>query len=358
MDKRFKEIVLSGTPRERGLAYGQACKVEIEQCIANYAELFMYRKQLSMKAACAGAAKYLPSMNEEVPELVEEIRGAAEGAGVGFDELLAVNSRSEILHRLADDADGSQECTAIAALPPVTADGQVFAAQSWDFCTVQRETAVVVKILAHDEVPALVFITEAGMVGGIGMNSEGIAIELNALRTQQCDIGLPVHVRMRRILEATTMTAAYGAAVRGPIPAAANLIITHRDGLALDLELDPEAVDVIQPDRGLIIHTNHYIGPRQQFDHRHSDTGSTYIRFQRAHQLLDGRTGIDRGYLQKMFRDHHGYPTSICAHPTLMKPEIGKNSTNLAVIMELTENSMYLASGNPCESEFMRITMP
>ena len=54
----------------------------------------------------------------------------------------------------------------------------------------------------------------------------------------------------------------------------------------------------------------------------------------------------------RMLSDHAGYPYSICDHENMNDPEILRDATNFGVIMDLSENCMYLAPGNPCESEF------
>ena len=207
--------------------------------------------------------------------------------------------------------------------------------------------------------PDLLVFPEAGMIGGKGMNSAGLSLTLNALRTKEHGDGLPVHLRMRRILECTTLNQAYEQAVRGAMPSAANLMMTHKDGVALDVELDPSGIDVLLPQQGVLVQTNHFLGPKNLPILDHAGSGSTYIRLQRAQQLVCDKQALTVEHAQAAFRDHKGYPTSICAHPTnpANPVTVAQNATNFGLVMDLTHLEAWLAWGNPCENPFVKITV-
>ena len=355
----FKEVTLTGTPYARGLKYGQVCREEIAVSVRNYQELFALRKQLTWEQAQQLSRRYLPAIRALDEAYIDEMQGIADGAGITFDEVLAINARTELLHTGLTADDLVQECTAFAAMPPATTDDLVLAGQTWDFSLPQRQAVVIVRIPGDGDRPDLLFFPEAGMIGGKGLNSAGLSLTLNALRTREYGDGVPVHLRMRRILECTTLSRAYEQAVRAPIPAAANLLMTHRDGVALDVELDPFGVDVLLPERGVLVHTNHFLGPKMTLTHEHAGSGSTYIRLQRARQLFCDRQGLTVEDAQAAFRDHKGYPTSICAHPSDPSPSVtvSHSATNFGLVMDLTHNVAWLAWGNPCEHPFVKITV-
>ena len=56
--------------------------------------------------------------------------------------------------------------------------------------------------------------------------------------------------------------------------------------------------------------------------------------------------------IKRMLSDHAGYPYSICDHEDPKYPVAVRDDTDFAIIMDLTENCMHLAYGNPCENEF------
>ena len=210
----FKEVTLTGTPYERGLQYGQTCKEEIAISVRNYQALFALRKNLTWEQALQLSRRYLPAIRALDEAYIDEMQGIADGAGITFDEVLAINARTELLHTGLSADDLVQECTAFAAMAPATKDDVVLAGQTWDFTLLQRQAVVIVRIPGDGVRPDLLFFPEAGMIGGKGMNSAGLSLTLNALRTKEHGDGLPVHLRMRRILECTTLHQAYEQAVR------------------------------------------------------------------------------------------------------------------------------------------------
>ena len=107
------------------------------------------------------------------------------------------------------------------------------------------------------------------------------------------------------------------------------------------------------------MHTNHFLGPKNLLTHDHAGSGSTYIRLQRAQQLFCDKQALTVEHAQAAFRDHKGYPTSICAHPTNPANPItvAQNATNFGLVMDLTHLEAWLAWGNPCENPFVKITV-
>ncbi len=354
----FKEVTIQGTPYERGLQYGRACPKEIALSIRNYTELLQLRKKMSWEQAKALSLKYLPAIRAAGEAYVQEMQGIADGAGVSFEDVLVLNARSELLHTpIPADPEEGMECTAFCAMGQATCDGSILAGQTWDFTLAQREAVIILRILGEAGKPTILMFPEAGMIGGKGCNSAGLSLTLNALRTSEYRIGLPVHIRMRRILECTRLHEAYEQAVSGIMPGAANLMMAHKDGVALDVELAPNGVDVLLPEQGVLVHTNHFIGPRHSLYHGHSAGGSTYIRLQRAKQLFC-RTDLTMEDAEAAFRDHAGWPTSICAHAVhTERPLLEQNGTNFGLLMDLTHGIVRLAAGNPCETPFTQISI-
>ena len=347
---KFKEITVSGTPYERGLTYGQLCREEIHISIKGYETLFKETKGITWEDARKISEYYLSVLRDTEPDYVEEMRGIAEGAEVDLLDIAAFNSRTEIIYAQASKADVS-ECTTISLMAPATEGGRVIAAENWDYSTLLRNSLVIVHVYQEDK-PDFVMVTEAGMIGGIGMNDRGIAVLLNALTTTVPCQGIPLRARMRSMLEAETLGDAYVQGGRMPVTVA-NLIATHKDGVAIGFEMDSQDIEPLIPEDGFLVHTNHYIGPKMYLTHDVNHRGSSYIRLQRIRSLVKERHGhITIEDVMSMLRDHAGYPYSICDHENMKDALVNRDATNFGIIMDLTENCMYLAPGNPCESEF------
>lgn len=357
----FPEITLTGSPYEKGFTHGSVCREQVLRSLDSYGRRFKRSKDLMWEEAHQHAQKFLSLFTGEYARYIEEMHGIADGAGVAFEDILTINLRTELLYTDFVEAErGNMGCTAFSAVPPVTAGNITLAGQTWDFTRSQREATVIARIPEEDGRPAILMFLEGGFVGGKGVNSAGISLTLNALSTKQGGIGIPLHIRMRRMLESRTLNAAYREATAAPIPFGANLILTHKDGISLSLELDPSGVDVIMPENGIIAHTNHYYGPKMILNHSHSAGASTYVRLQRMLQLMKSRDALTQADLESFCADHAGSPSSICTHPLpehTPQQQLIDGATNYAFVIDLTNGIIRFACGNPCENGFETISL-
>ena len=346
---KFKEITVRGTAYERGCSYGQMCREEIGVSIKVYQTLFEGLKGISWEEARTIAERYLALTRDFEPDYAEEMLGIADGANVDLLDIAALNARTEIMYA-AEKAE-AKECTTISLMPPATADGRVIAAQNWDYNRQLRDSVVITHVYQENK-PHFVMVAEAGMIGGIGMNDRGVAVMLNALRTTVPCEGIPLRARMRAMLEAETLSDAYVRGSHAPVTVA-NLVATHKDGVAIGFEMDSRSVEPMIPEDGVLLHTNHYIGPKMYLANDVNHMGSSYIRLQRIRTLIKECYGkITVEDIMRMLKDHAGYPQSLCDHENMNDRPENRSATNFAVIMDLTENCMHLAPGNPCENAF------
>lgn len=348
-----KEVTVGGTPYERGVQYGRACREEILLSVQNY--IHWYAKRMSWEEVQRRAMRYLPALREAGEEYIEEMQGVADGAGVDFAEIMVINSRSEPMDPVPGEG-APQECTAFSAFPPATADGAVLAGQNWDLFRAHREAVVILRILPSEGKPGILMFPEAGMIGAMGMNDAGIGLTLNALSTLTKQYGLPLHIRMRKILEQKTIGKAFDCIMEGNRPSSGHLMITHKDGVGLGMEMDPADVDVLQPENGVMVHTNHFVGPK--FAARpDQNSASSYIRYQRITAHLKGKTGLTTEHIKAALRDHAGYPDSVCTHAVAGTDgsELWHSATNFSLIMDLVHGTAEFAYGNPCESGYVTL---
>ena len=211
---------------DRGFAFGAALPREIARTLALYRRLLQ-----GMSLQEAGSGVRLPD------ELMDEVDGIASGAGVNVFELLAVNARTELL------AGG---CSVVAR--------GAWLAQTWDW---HPAASPVVWVVCVDG-GWLCTITEAGMVGKIGLNSWGVSCGFNYLRTSlDGSGGMPVHALARLVLGCRS--AAEARAVLAGASASVALTVAAPDGLFC-AEVSPGGVRFVAPDEdGWLVHTNHFL---------------------------------------------------------------------------------------------------
>src|SRR5439155_2303373 len=102
----YPHVRVAGSPRHRGRRYGEQAADRVVRSIAVYKESFAVRWGLEWSTARRIGQQYLDSVEAFAPAAVEEMSGIAEGAGVDFVDVLALNCRTEIGAYGAAAADG------------------------------------------------------------------------------------------------------------------------------------------------------------------------------------------------------------------------------------------------------------
>src|SRR5262249_4446458 len=111
------------------------------------------------------------------------------------------------------------------------------------------------------------------------------------------------------------------------------------------------------PTRGALVHTNHFLSPPPG-----TEEVSIYampdslVRLQRVQSaLLDSTELYDIKALHRVLSDHADFPAAVCCHPDPREDSAEQWATVMSVVMDLQDRTMWLASGNPCASEFVEL---
>ena len=353
--KEFITIEAEGSAYEIGFAHGTLGKKQVLNSINTYKVMFKDYSNLSWDLAKERSRAYIEPIQNYDKDIMEEIRGVAEGAGVDIEDILALNARSEVI-MMTGSAVPSGGCTSCAITPESTLSGNTILAQNWDWKGDQIESMVVLKIKQKNK-PNITMITEGGIIGKIGFNSCGLGVCLNALGMKGNPKGLPLHVILRGILNREKISDAIERINSVQNACAANYLIAHKVGEALDVEKAPGDFDVLYPVDGIITHSNHFTVDRlKPNDTLRLMASDSYMRKGRSDKLLRQYKGkIDINVVKSVLRDHADYPDAICRH-TDPKDDPGlAHCTVFSIIMDLSAQQMYVTKGAPCESEYQLI---
>ena len=326
MIEPFPLIEVSGPPRERGRQYGEQAAARIARGVEHYAGQ-LARTSLGWAGIRGLVTDYLPHIERFEPAYVDEMRGIAEGAGLDFEAIVLLNARTEILKlgqrggrredRMPEPPDG---CTGLVALPEATQARRLIHAQNWDWKAECAETAVVLAI-HRDDGPDLLTFTEAGGLARSGFNAAGIAISANYL---ECDrdyrqLGVPLALIRRKVLESGHLALAMRAVYATPKSGANNMIVSHAGGIAIDFECAPDETFQVHPDRGLLVHANHWVSPvalAKLTDTGIANTPCTLYRDLRVRSLLAPQIGsLTREAVKTALFDNFAAPWSVCRPP-------------------------------------------
>jgi isopenicillin-N N-acyltransferase like protein len=391
----FPEISVSGTPYARGRQYGAAAAPRVRHSIASYARLFAHRRGLDWPAVQAEALRYQSLLAEVAPDLLDEMRGIADGTGEAFAAILALNVRTELMSGVPTGfahPDGSAalarnkalgvpqhseevaapvaavganpiddgECTTAAAQPAATRTGGTLLAQTWDWQGDQRGACVLLRVESPGE-PSILTMTEAGMVAKIGINSAGVAVGLNLLRSHSDgrEVGMPVHVLLRKMLQAPGFAAARAMADMALPGGSSCVTLASAGGNLVSLELTPAGVAEVWPVDGLLAHANHCVDAGAAADEcPHEPISTSYERYDRAAELLQAAAGqIDVPALQAILRDRENAPRCICRSPNLDLPPVDRGESVCGIVIDLEARVMHVAPDVPSEVAFTPVAL-
>ena len=346
METRYREIEVSGTPLEMGRQIGEAAREEIRGFAAIGLERVNKTIPVARARALAVARDSIPYVESYSPDMLEEMRGMEDSSGVSLEELMLLQVRNQ----LRPDEDAG--CTSFSIAPSFNQQRTAIVGQNWDNDPALDPFTVVLTRRPAGK-PALMNITQAGLIAYIGLNDAGIGVCLNTLPAPNRPLGVPHYFAVRAIFEATSLDQAAQAVRRADRALPANIILVTPQGPA-DLEVTVDDVHVLRDEgTGLVFHTNHCLHPDLvPINDDFPELIESGPRLQRINQLfgeLDRPLSLEG--IKAALQDHENHPKSICRHPN-DHPTNGFWVSVFSVIIEADAGVMHLTRGNPCSHPY------
>jgi len=337
----MKKITCSGTSREIGLQHGSEAKLQISRCIDFYADLFLKSAKKNWHEVRELAMMFEPTIRKNWPAYLEEMEGIALGAQVPFSDILALNVRTEITFGLFSDG-----CTALSWRTPDSS----FLAQNWDWMSAQKQNLVALTI--HQQTqnkPTIKMITEAGLIGKIGLNSAGVGVCLNAIKVKGMDPSrIPCHLGLRLVLDSFSREEAVRELKACGVASSCHMLVADATG-GVGLEWSFRDLSKVEMNAARqVFHTNHYLAVHEQGVVDTVWLKDSLVRIVRVQQLC-GRLGDSPTMREvtEVFKDEKGLPTSICRHEL----DDGATSTLFNIVMDLEARKATVTLGRPVEPE-------
>ena len=345
-------------PRVRGRQHGEAARERIERSIAYYEAGFARASGLTWEGVLERVPRWNPLIESYLPGALEEVEGIAAGSNRQVEEILALNARGELSHGNPFDA-AADECSSFAITEEASGDAHVYCGQNWDWREQTRDTLVMLRIEQQPK-PTIVMQTDAGQIGRHGANSAGIALNANGLGGRFGDgLGIPQPYIRRKVLDSAGFDDALEAVFESRQVICTNLLLTHRDGFAIDLETTPGRHGWMYPTAGLLVHGNHFIAfvPSQLADSYRPFSPDSLYRVPRIERVLrraaEARTSeAMRVLVREAMSDHFGHPNSVCNHPDGRRHPLDRYTTVASSLVDLTTGEYWVALGNPCEHDY------
>jgi len=367
-EKKLHVLTLTGGPRERGLSHGE----EMREEIARHLELWRedLRKDTGMSPddyldKFYAETDFFPAIEQFAPDLLEEVRGIAEGSGQDF---------RVVLTRQMSDEDPwfrqilkfgrpimKEHCSSLGAWDQDERPNLI--AQNMDTPGYCDGLQLILKIKEADsDLESLVF-TVAGKISLAGMNNRCVGICCNTLLQLNFNTkGLPEDFIVRKTLQQQDLAHAIGFMNSIPHASGQNYIMGDVSGV-VDLECSGSKVVLCPGNRGQcrLIHTNHPLVNDDQSswkgmieEGRECDPESikkilagmtTELRFTALSREVQKEQPIDIKRAVDILSQHEG---PVCIHH-------GDDLYTLGcLIMELDPDNprFHIAPGPPCETQF------
>jgi len=344
---------VAAPPDRRGEEFGEAHAERIGATVDGYVELFHAAAPEPVDPEALGNDA-LELIRAWAPAAAEEIEAIARGAGLPPGIVGAINARTEILGICGRRMRG--ECSTFLALS-TTAAGS-FGAQTWDWHDHLADNWLVWTIELPDG-RLLHTLTEYGVLGKAGLNSDGVAVMLNILhhRDDGVGMGIPVHVVARRILETgADLNRALTVATDVPVSASTSLTLVGHDGdecSAVCVELTPGGPGVLVPDPdGIFVRTNHFLSSHAGVGDLEPQLGpDSLLRYDVLRRRIAAARPESTEECFAILRSHYGGGGAICAHPD-DDADVGSRYATLATTAyDFEQNTMEVIGGGPCSDE-------
>jgi predicted choloylglycine hydrolase len=362
-------VVLEGGPRKRGRAHGEELRPRIKEAVRAWKD----RLQRDLDGhpdtyldEFVENTNFLKAIRKWTPDLLEEVKGIAEGSEMAFKTIYAYQLCDEEWwyrrnRSLGISLSDQARCSALgvfgqAGTPPLLAQNMDIPSWTNGFQTLWR--------IKHPDtgLEALVF-SYAGLIALNGLNNRSVGVCVNALlQLDQRRDGLPVAFVIRGALERPTFAAAVRF-VKGVRHASGqNYLIGGRDEIASWECSANKVIRFIPPESGTrICHTNHPLANDSQSIYREVIERSTAEKIKNALRNSETRLRALETYvkdpavritvetLKAALRSHDDPQNSVCYD---LREEHDGFTAGSSIFELSSPPLMHLAPGPPCATEY------
>ena len=173
--------------------------------------------------------------------------------------------------------------------------------------------------IEQEDKPDILMMTEPGIIGKIGFNSDGLGACLNFLDSGKQTQGVPIHLILRKILESSSIDSALNSINPYMTGKSANVLIGNSHEQFVDIEFANDEYNV----------------------------GRNLLQKSPAQSVND---------MKDLLLDRSEDTLPICRH-YVENPDIGTVGTICTLIMDLKNKQMHLTKGSPLVTPFSIINL-
>jgi len=340
----LKFIRLSGESSfARGLALGKIIK---DVCLHNLSFLKqkLTEEGLTLEYGLSLALENEKVMAKHFPELLDEIRGVADGAQLPYNSILLETA-------FPFTANATSNCTIISAFGATTTDRTPIVGRNYDFLLDFKKCNQLRIVTKKDSKFSLVGGTITLLGVEEGLNNAGLFIgdagwEPKELPSSR---GLSSRQVMQLVLENCTSVDKAIDFIRQTPKFANNagtcyLLADKKEAVIMEMGLTKSCLR--KSEEGMLIASNVFLTPIAE-EMKPSEP-TAFPRYDFAGKCLHEKKGrVDSDFMRELLSDHS---VPICTHNEI--------NTLRCVIAKTNERKILVADGNPCTSKFEEILIP
>lgn len=201
-------------------------------------------------------AAYSAEIAAATPDLSEELRGLAQGADISYEQALLLQLRRELMGYSKIPTMG--DCTTYARAG-LSWPGAAVLAQTVDLNGDLDDQISVLDVCRPGSGRRSLVLSFGGLLGYLGINSDGLAVGLNLVLGGQWRPGLPPYLAIRHLLDTATGVDDAVAILRGLRLASSRSLMVCDAAKAVYVEILGDEIRVIDSQEP--VHTNHFLHP-------------------------------------------------------------------------------------------------
>ena len=361
----IEPLVLVGTAYQRGLHHGETLRTKIQELVRVWQAELSAGFRLDAAQVIQrflGRTDFVGAIRKWTPDLLDEVRGIADGCGLSFDTMLAFQLVDELWAN--EDVIVGEHCTAIGF--PATAEEPAYVAETLDVEAFRDGFQVVLHIVEPGSGLEALIASVAGLIGFNGMNNKGVSLCANALLplNSRTD-GLPVAFVVRGALSCPSTQQAFDFLRRIPHACGRNYLIGGPDQV-VDLECSANQVVQYQPGdwKGVVWHANMPLtNDDYRHDYRHQQSSplaqNSLARFQCVERRLrQAPVGTRLEFIKQMLasRDSAQHPVCSVKDKDEFYAQIGLFSL-ASTMMKLSGDPEFYVTFTPADpTSYTRLT--
>ncbi|WP_375414837.1 C45 family autoproteolytic acyltransferase/hydolase [uncultured Bradyrhizobium sp.] len=328
-------IKLSGDAFQIGEAHGQAFGAQIrgflDDDLCRLNRIFYHRTTLADLRETIN--RYGEAIARDTPALFDEIRGLAAGAEIDIEESLLLQVRREVMgyNRIPTGGD----CTTLCRIQPRHA----VLAQTIDL-NGDLDDHMMMLDITHASGRRVLVLSFAGLLGYLGMNSDGLAIGLNLVLGGTWRPGLPPYLAIRHLLDSCSdvETCIYRLSQLHIASSRALTICDRRSAVTVEI-LDGKMAVMSGSE---LVHTNHFL--TENF--AAADAVNPFARNSSVRRLTACRERLEQVSVAAASAD---YMEIFCHEPIRVRGngDIRRERTVGTVIMSPEDGVMHVRRGDP-----------